>query len=85
MSQPFKSFPTPGSLDLGRLVQQQLTKAQHKLPAGAVRTLEDLGTMVNELSKISKICEDYMENLKEKPVKQAFREMEYGFEWAHCT
>ncbi|KAL5411206.1 hypothetical protein PMIN04_010328 [Paraphaeosphaeria minitans] len=82
MSQVSDLIATAGSLDLGRLVQQQLSHAQRELAAGALETLEDLDTMVNELSKIAKICADYMDHVKEKPVTRAFEEMEYGFEWA---
>ncbi|KAL5408046.1 hypothetical protein PMIN04_011535 [Paraphaeosphaeria minitans] len=68
-------------MDLGSLVQQQLSLAESGLPVGAPRTLEDLDNVVKELCKIAKICFDYMEHVKEKPVTRALKEMEYGFEW----
>ena len=76
--------PVPKSLELGRLVQAQLEKAQQELPDQRVRTLDDLKSMVRKLSGITNICEDYIINVKEKSAAQAFEEMEFGFEWDEC-
>ena len=72
--------------DLSSLVTKQLLKAQQNLtqPSPGLWHIQDLRTMVDELSAIAAVCVNYMDHVKEKQVSQALKEMEYAFEWPAC-
>lgn len=80
------STSTSDSLELGPLVYRQLLKRQQELPRPnrGIWHIQDLRTMVDELSKISAVCSEYMDHVKEKQVSRALKEMEYAFEWPAC-
>lgn len=80
MSSYLNLIPAPSSLDFGRLVQIQPQKAEQELPNHRLQTLDDLRFMVRRLSEVTNTCVDYIDNVKEKPAKRAFQEMEYGIE-----
>ena len=81
-------YPSPGSLDLGQLVQDRLKRVNQQFPALAPTTLEDFRRVADELSTISDVCQATIKRLAAQDgvydATKALDETERALDWAVC-
>ncbi|EOA85948.1 hypothetical protein ACJQWK_02537 [Exserohilum turcicum] len=79
-------YPSPGSLDLGQLVQDRLKRVNQQFPALAPTTLEDFRRVADELSTISDVCQATIKRLAAQDgvydATKALDETERALDWA---